>query len=89
MPEPRFVCKIYTNSQRGGSEAVPDSFLESSRTSLSSVWFAGTTPKCRIENSESCSENILCTSRVATPAHLVERDFRASGLKQGKHIGKI
>ena len=30
--------------KEGVPESVPDSFPESSRTSLSSVWFAGTTP---------------------------------------------
>ena len=37
------LCSIY--KQKGVPEPVPDSFPESSRTSLSSVWFAGTTPE--------------------------------------------
>ena len=37
--------KIYTKfKQKGVPELIPDSFPESSRTSLSSVWFAGATP---------------------------------------------
>ena len=36
VPQPPFV---------GVPEPIPDSFLESSRTSLSSVWFAGNTAK--------------------------------------------
>ena len=36
---------VQSYKQKGVPEPVPDSFPESSRTSLSSVWFAGTTPE--------------------------------------------
>ena len=40
-----FASKCYIKPlEKGVPELIPDSFLESSRTSRSSVWFAGTTP---------------------------------------------
>ena len=44
--ETPFACKCYTKPlKKRVPELIPDSFPESSRTSLSSVWFAGTTPE--------------------------------------------
>ena len=46
VPEPPFPCKYYTKAPiKGVPEQIPDSFPKSSRTSLSSVWFAGATPE--------------------------------------------
>ena len=43
--EPPFACKYHTKPpKKGVPELIPDSFPDSSRTSLSSVWFAGATP---------------------------------------------
>ena len=45
VPEPAFASKCFTKSlKKGVPELVPDSCLESSQTSLYSVWFPGTTP---------------------------------------------
>ena len=45
VPEPPFAYKCYTKPlKRGVPEQIRDSFPERSRTSLSSVWFAGATP---------------------------------------------
>ena len=46
VPQPLFDGVVYTIcKQNGVLEPVPDSFPETSRTSLSSVWFAGTIPE--------------------------------------------
>ena len=48
VPEPTFDCKHYTKPlKKGVPELIPNSFPESLRTSLSSVWFAGATPEKR------------------------------------------
>ena len=39
------MCLYSVYKQKGVQEPVKDCFPESSRTSLSSVWFAGTTPE--------------------------------------------
>ena len=46
VPERPFACNYYTKPLRKKvPELIPDSILKSSRTSLSSVWFAGTIPE--------------------------------------------
>ena len=50
LPEPPLACKNYTNPlQKGVLELIPDSFPESSRTSLSSVWLARTTSEATLK----------------------------------------
>ena len=45
VPEPPFACKYYTKPLKEGvPELLSDSLPESSRDSLSLVWFAGATP---------------------------------------------
>ena len=40
--------------KKGVLELIPDSFLESSRASLPSVWFAGTTPEVTVPRVFEC-----------------------------------
>ena len=48
VPKPPFACKYYTRPlKERAAELILDSFLESSRTSLALVWFAGTPPDLR------------------------------------------
>ena len=48
VPEPLSACKCYTKPlEESVPELIPDSFLESLRTSLCSVWFAGASPDGR------------------------------------------
>ena len=48
VQEPPFACKYDSNTlKKGLLELILDFFLESSQTSLASVWFAGTSPDLR------------------------------------------